>query len=233
MGCVGTLQISDDWMPGSSGCILPGVQIQLLGEDGQPIKDHDCAGEIWAKSPSMTPGYFGSEDAHDRRLITSDGWLRTGDIGLFRQSSQGTEHLFIVDRLRDMIKVKACNPIQPRRVLSNQAAQQGIQVAPAEIEEYLRAHPAVADVAVIGIPDDTVGERPKAFIVRSKKEKTELSEQALSLEINDWVKGHFNDLHWLHKNIDFIGQIPKNQGGKVLKVKLREMSGANGTMQHG
>lgn len=96
-----------------------------------------------------------------------------------------------------------------------------MQVAPATIEEHLRLHPAVTDAAVIGIPDDTVGERPKAFIVRSRTEQASSSERELAREINEHVKSHFNDLHWLHKNIEFIDQIPKSEGGKILKMKLR------------
>lgn len=96
-----------------------------------------------------------------------------------------------------------------------------MQVAPSELENHLLLHAAVADVAVIGIPDDSAGERPKAFIVLTKEAQTTDDREKLRNSIRKHVEAHLSQLHWLGKRIDFVDQIPKSASGKVLKRILR------------
>lgn len=98
-----------------------------------------------------------------------------------------------------------------------------MQVAPTDIEAHLVTHPAVRDVAVIGVKDELAGERAKAFIVRSPDTMVDLSDEKLKEVIAEHVEGGLNELHWLHDRVEFIKEIPKNQSGKILKVKLRAM----------
>lgn len=93
-------------MPGSSGCLLPSNQARLVGEDGQDIFDYDTPGQLFLKSAALIPGYLGEEESANGSFVI-DGWLPTGDIGFFKRSPHGDDHLYLVDRLKDMIKVKA------------------------------------------------------------------------------------------------------------------------------
>jgi acyl-CoA synthetase (AMP-forming)/AMP-acid ligase II len=99
-------------------------------------------GEVWVRGPQLMSGYLG-DPAATAATIDPDGWLHTGDLGRFDDDG----FLYLGDRLKELIKVK------------------GFQVAPAELERLLRAHPAVADAAVVGVPDEEAGERPVAFVV--------------------------------------------------------------------
>ena len=94
---------SDIWS-GSSGLLLPQVQCRLISPDGVEIESYDRAGELLVKSPSLVPGYL-NNDIANRETFQRD-WLHTGDVALFRKSDRGNEHLFIVDRLKELIKVK-------------------------------------------------------------------------------------------------------------------------------
>lgn len=105
-GGLATFTGAGDVLLGSSGSLLPTVQAKLIEEDGSLIVDYGVAGEILLKSPSVVAGYLNGEDGE---LMTSDGWLCTGDVGLFRKSPEGNDHLFVVDRLKDMLKVKVCH----------------------------------------------------------------------------------------------------------------------------
>jgi 4-coumarate--CoA ligase len=105
---------------------------------------------------------------------------------------------FIVDRLKELIKYN------------------GYQVPPAELEALLLSHPAVADTAVIGIPDDEVGELPKAYIVLKADQKIE------ALEIADWLAERVAPTKKLRGGIEFIDAIPKNASGKILRRVLKE-----------
>ena len=100
------------------------------------------AGELWVRTPAVMTGYLGNPAA-SAATIDEDGWLNTGDIARFDADG----NLFLLDRLKELIKVK------------------GFQVAPAELEAILRSHPAVADAAVIPVPDERAGELPKAYVV--------------------------------------------------------------------
>ena len=97
----------DDCWSGSSGCVITGIEVKIYDSSGAEVTSYDEQGELFVKSPSIIPGYLDNEEAN-RELIYEDvdgRWLRTGDIGLFRKSASGNEHLFIVDRVKEMMKV--------------------------------------------------------------------------------------------------------------------------------
>ncbi|KAF5631669.1 putative phenylacetyl ligase [Fusarium sp. NRRL 25303] len=215
-----TFSRAADIMPGSSGCLFPSNQGRLIDQGGKEITSYDTAGELYLKSAAMIPGYLGEDDAM-RAKFTVDGWLPTGDIGFFRRSPHGDDHLYLVDRLKDMIKVK------------------GLQVNPAEIEELLRVQPGILDAAVIGIVDDEAGERPLAFVVPTKQDMTAQEQKELILQLDESIKAQLDETHWLRKQIRFIEELPRGQSGKVLKKILREkakqkdlpsMNGTNGSL---
>merc|ERR1711970_717182 len=97
------------------------------------------------------PGYLNNSKATAESIV--DGWLHSGDIGYYDEN----KNVFIVDRLKELIKVK------------------GLQVAPAELEDLIRRHPGVNDVAVVGVPDDRAGELPRAYVVRKNRQVLEES----------------------------------------------------------
>lgn len=150
-------------------------------------------GELWISGPQVMKGYLNNPQA-TAHTINEEGWLQTGDIARIDEDG----HLFIVDRLKELIKVK------------------GFQVPPAELEALLIQHPAVADVAVIGIPDDVSGELPKAFVVL--KPGIEASAEALSSYVAEHVATYKQVNH-----IEFIEAIPKSASGKILRRMLRDL----------
>ena len=135
-------------------------------------------------------GYLNQPDA-TRATLDEDGWLHTGDIGHIDEDG----HLYIVDRLKELIKYK------------------GFQVAPAELEEVLLTHPAVADAAVVRSPDAAAGEVPKAFVV--------LSAPATADEITTWVAERVAPYKRVRR-VEFTDQIPKSPSGKILRRLLRQ-----------
>lgn len=97
----------DDIFPGSSGVLLPGVRIRLRDDSGGEVEAHEEMGEIEIESPSILRGYVDSAgESLTPPAEKTDFWWSTGDVGLFRKSPSGQSHLFVVDRIRDMIKVK-------------------------------------------------------------------------------------------------------------------------------
>lgn len=100
-----SFQHEDDWMLGSVGHLLPGVQARLVDEHGQHVSGRlGARGELVLKAPGRMLGYWGDEDA-TREAFTEDGWLRTGDLMEFRESDKGHENLFMIDRVKQVIKV--------------------------------------------------------------------------------------------------------------------------------
>jgi acyl-CoA synthetase (AMP-forming)/AMP-acid ligase II len=145
-------------------------------------------GEVWVRGPQVMSGYLGNESA-TAATVDADGWLHTGDLGRFDDDG----YLFLGDRLKELIKVK------------------GFQVAPAELEGILRSHPAVADAAVVRVPDAETGERPKAFVVA----RGELDLDELRSFVNEQVAEY--------KRIDDIEEIdalPRSPTGKLLRRML-------------
>ena len=128
--------------PGSVGLLVPGTEAKVVDpESGAPLATGED-GELLVRGPQLMAGYF-DDPAATADSIDSEGWLHTGDLGHFDEDG----YVFLVDRLKELIKVM------------------GFQVAPAELESVLCAHPAVADAAVVGVPDERAGELPKAFVV--------------------------------------------------------------------
>ena len=137
-------------------------------------------------------GYL-NNDAATKATIDDDGWLHTGDIGHVDDDG----HLFVVDRLKELIKYK------------------GFQVPPAELEALLLTHPAIADAAVIGVPDDEAGEIPAAFVVL-KPERRRRAE-----DIQAFVAERVASYKQIRR-LTFIDAVPKSPSGKILRRVLRD-----------
>ncbi|RGP74953.1 putative phenylacetyl- ligase [Fusarium sporotrichioides] len=207
-GCgIGSLSSPKDIFPGSSGVLLPGVRIRLRDDDGRLVEGLEEMGEIEIESPSGLLGYV---DQADEALLPppkeEEFWWPTGDVGLFRNSPNGEQHLFIVDRIRDMIKVK------------------GNQVAPGQIEDHLTKHAAVAETAVIGIADEVAGERALAFIVREPSYARETSEADLRKILQEHNDLELPEVCRLQDRIIFVDELPKSASGKILKRELRKQA---------
>ncbi|KAK2172809.1 hypothetical protein NP493_926g01032 [Ridgeia piscesae] len=149
-------------------------------------------GEVCVRGPQVMKGYFNNEEA--TRKTMKDGWLLTGDIGIADHDG----HMIITDRMKELIKYK------------------GFQVAPAELESLLVTHPAVADSAVIGAPDERAGELPRAYVVL--KPNLHVSEDELQKFIADKVAPYKH----LRGGVEFRKEIPKSAAGKILRRILRD-----------
>lgn len=173
---------------GSVGPSVPGTECRIVDtETGADAEE----GELWVRGPQVMLGYLNNSEATVGTL-TPEGWLRTGDLGRFDEAG----NLFITDRVKELIKVK------------------GFQVAPAELEAVVFAHPAITDVAVIGIPDDEAGERPIAFVVRNDEG---LSGDAVIAHAAEHL-AHYKRL----ARVEFVEAIPKSASGKILRRVLRD-----------
>lgn len=94
-------------MPGSCGSLLPSVQAKIVSVEGVEITGYDQPGELVVTSPSVVLGYLNNPQANKETFV--DGWMRTGDEAVVRKSPNGNEHIFIVDRIKELIKVKVRN----------------------------------------------------------------------------------------------------------------------------
>jgi long-chain acyl-CoA synthetase len=175
---------------GSIGVPLPGLRVRLVDADGQDSLVGD-AGELWVKGPNVFAGYWNDPVATSAAL-TPDGWLRTGDVAVVDDEG----FLFLVDRVKDLIIVS------------------GFNVYPAEVEEVIAAHPAVAQVAVIGVPHPHSGEAVKAYVVVAP---------GASVEEDDII--HHCEAHLARykcpQKVMFVAEVPLSATGKVLRKDLR------------
>ncbi len=176
----------------SCGLPGPGVELRIVDTDGLTDVPVGEVGEIWIRSPQVMKGYWNQPD-ETAKAITPDGWFRTGDAGYLDADG----YLYIHDRVKDMI------------------VSGGENVYPAEVENVLMAHPAVADVAVIGVPDEKWGETVKAIVVRAPG--AEVSEQ----ELIDHCRSQLAR-YKCPTSVDWVDALPRNPSGKVLKKDLRE-----------
>jgi acyl-CoA synthetase (AMP-forming)/AMP-acid ligase II len=175
----------------SAGRPLPGSEVRVVdpgtGTDVRPGE----AGEFWVRSQQVMAGYWNMPEA-TREAITPGGWLRTGDAG--RIDDEG--YLYIEDRVKDMI------------------ISGGENVYPAEVERVLGQHPDVAEVAVIGVPDEKWGETVKAVVVPA--ERAAPDEAALIAFTRDRL-AHYK----CPTSVSVVSALPRNPTGKVLKRQLR------------
>ncbi len=182
--------------PASVGPLLPSTEGKIVDPATGAELGVGEQGEIWVRGPQVMRGYLNRPEA-TVAMIDADGWLRTGDIGY----ADGEGSFYIVDRLKELIKVK------------------GFQVAPAELEGILLAHPAVADAAVIPCPDEEAGEVPKAFVV--------LKAAATSEDLIAYVAARVAPYKRV-RSLEFIDSIPKSASGKILRRVLVERERAGG-----
>ncbi|KAK0648296.1 hypothetical protein B0T16DRAFT_324344 [Cercophora newfieldiana] len=194
-----------DIMHRSSGSLVPGFRAKLMDFDGKEITELDKPGELLVQSPSIVLGYLNNEASNTETFVYHDDgrWLRTGDEVLITLSPAGNEHLVVVDRIKELIKVK------------------GHQVAPAELEAHILTHPAVADCAVIQTPDERAGEVPKAFVVVAPEANGQLQAE-LAKEIFKHVADHKPSYKWIKGGVEFVDAVPKSPTGKILRRLLRD-----------
>ncbi|KAI1500621.1 hypothetical protein F5X99DRAFT_385410 [Biscogniauxia marginata] len=195
---------NDTWA-GTSGSLAPACRAKLLGEDGREITEHGRRGELFIQSPSVTLGYLNNERATAEAFVwDADGrWIRTGDVAVVSRSPSGNEHFAVVDRVKELIKTK------------------GHQVAPAELEAHLLAHPSVHDCAVIPVPDEGAGEVPKAYVVKAASAAAR-PDAEVAADIRKHVEDYKARYKWLKGGVEFIDAVPKSPSGKILRRLLRD-----------
>ena len=174
----------------SCGKPYPGFGVQVFDGDGKPVKPGEV-GEIVIKSGTVMKGYWNKSDATAKAI--KDGWFYTGDAGYFNEEG----FLFIHDRVKDMI------------------VSGGENIYPAEVENAIFGHDAVADVAVIGVPDDKWGEAVKAMVVLKP------NNEASAADIIAFARTRIAS-YKIPKSVDFIAALPRNPSGKILRRELRE-----------
>ena len=174
----------------SAGKPIEGVELRVV----DPATGADCAeggvGEVWIRTAQNMKGYWANQKATAEAYVGD--WFRSGDAGYLREG-----YVYMHDRIKDMI------------------VSGGENIYPAEVENALMQHPAVADGAVIGVPDEQWGEAVKACVVLKR------GAAATEKEIIDFMRGriaHFK----CPKSVDFVETIPRNPTGKILKRVLRE-----------
>jgi acyl-CoA synthetase (AMP-forming)/AMP-acid ligase II len=178
--------------PGSIGPPIPNTDVRVVDY----ATGGDCAtgvdGEVWVRGPQVMRGYLNNPSA-TALTIDDEGWLHTGDIGHADEDG----YFQIVDRLKELIKYK------------------GYQVPPAELEAVLLTHEAIADAAVIPVPDEEAGEVPKAFVV------LKAGAEVTTEEVMDFVATHVAP-HKKVREVEFVAEIPKSASGKILRRVLVE-----------
>ncbi|MEM3087450.1 MAG: AMP-binding protein [Halobacteria archaeon] len=176
--------------PGSCGRVFPGNEVRILDEAGNPVPPGQ-PGLLYVKNSGLITRYHKRPEATEANF--RDGFFTVGDVA--RMDGEG--FIYIVDRKIDM-------------VISG-----GVNIYPAEIEALLRRHPAVADAAVIGVPDEEWGESLKAFVVRRAGAKL-TAEEAI-----EFCKQNLAS-YKKPKSVEFVAELPYGPSGKVLKRELRE-----------
>jgi acyl-CoA synthetase (AMP-forming)/AMP-acid ligase II len=185
---------SPETVANTCGYALPGVEITCVDEAGCVVQ-HGVTGEILVRGRGRMIGYFENPEA-TAEAIDQNGWLHTGDVG----SIDADGYLRITDRKKDMF------------------ISGGFNCYPAEIEKLLAGHPAIELAAVIGMPDERMGEVGKAFVVLRP------GSTADAQTIMAWARENMAN-YKVPRSIAFLSELPRNAGGKVLRTALREMAG--------
>jgi acyl-CoA synthetase (AMP-forming)/AMP-acid ligase II len=175
---------------GSAGQLVPNTEAKVVDPATGEALGRNQDGELCFRGPQVMRGYL-NRPAETAELLDPDGWLHSGDIGHVDDDG----YFYVVDRVKELIKYK------------------GLQVAPAELEAVLVSHPAIADAAVVRMPDEQAGEVPKAFVVAS--------EALTADQVMDYVAQRVAP-HKKVRQVEFIDQIPRSLSGKILRRLLME-----------
>lgn len=178
---------------GTCGRAIPGVEVRCADAQGREVPRGE-AGEVQIRGYNVMQGYLGNAAA-TAEAIDADGWLHTGDVGVMDERG----YLRITDRLKDMFIVG------------------GFNCYPAEIERLASAHPSVASIAVIGVPDERLGEVGRAFV--TLRPGTSLTPD----EFIGWCRANMTN-YKVPRHVDILAQLPLNAAGKVDKTVLRGLS---------
>jgi long-chain acyl-CoA synthetase len=175
----------------SCGRPMPGAELRIVDAETGADQPEGVVGEVWIRSPQTMLGYWRKPD-ETAATMTKDGWLRTGDAAYLRDG-----YLYLYDRVKDMI------------------VSGGENVYPAEVENVLMGHPAVADVAVIGVPHEKWGETVKAVVVAADGAEVDAGDLIAHARAN---LAHYK----CPTSVDVVDELPRNPSGKLLKRELRE-----------
>jgi len=179
-----------DGYNGSIGFPAPSTLIQIRDDDGKVLAQGET-GELFGKGPQVMKGYW-QRPEETAKVIDTDGWLATGDIGYMDEKG----FFYIVDRKKDMILVS------------------GFNVFPNEVEEVVALHPKVIEVAAVGVPNDASGELVKVFVVAKDKSLT-------AEDIIKHCRIHLTG-YKVPKLVEFRDELPKTNVGKILRRELRD-----------
>lgn len=179
--------VDDTEQRGTIGIPLPNTEIKLLDDNGNEVPEGE-AGELCARGPQVMKGYW--ERPEETAKIIKNGWLHTGDVAVMQPDG----FFKIVDRMKDMILVS------------------GFNVYPNEIEDVVANHPAVHEVAAVGVPDEKSGEAVKIFVVK----KGDVTEE----ELRSFAKESLTN-YKVPRYVEFREDLPKSNVGKILRRELR------------
>lgn len=184
-------QLAEGRKPGSIGTPVWGVDVKIVDEEGNTLPDGE-KGEIVYRGHNVMKGYYRDPEATAKTI--KNGWLHSGDVGIKDEDG----FFFVVDRTKDMI------------------IRGGLNVYPREVEDVIMKHEAISIVAVVGIPDDRMGEQVKAFVVL-KEGMTATGE-----EIITWTKERIAAYKY-PRVVEFLDALPQSATGKILKKELRKL----------
>ena len=175
----------------TSGRAIPDIEVAVVDDDGDEVPRGE-PGEVVVRGYTVMQGYFEDEE-QTAETIDADGWLHTGDVAVMDERG----YLRITDRKKDMFIVG------------------GFNAYPAEIESLLLAHPGIAQVAVVGVPDERLGEVGVAFVVPRTGATVETD------ELIAWCREHMAN-YKVPRYVEAVDALPMNASNKVLKYDLRE-----------
>ena len=176
--------------PGTVGQPIFGVEVRCVDDEDRFVAVGQ-PGEIVIRGPNVMKGYYNRPEATEEAM--RHGWFHTGDIGIIDADG----YVSIVDRKKDMI------------------IRGGFNVYPREIEEVMLTHPAVSLAAVIGVPDERLGEEVKAFVVRKRRRRRDAKPSSI-----DWCREQMAAYKY-PRSIEFRDALPISPTGKILKRELK------------